>query len=365
MEHIRTDLLREILPYLDLKTLSSLSKSSKRLYFIINHELTWQSKLRTPSNIPRFFYSAVFDIPISALKSQIFTILKFNNPKKFYVQAVKAISNMKSLDLTGVDSSNNNFSCFMNKILDYNTDHYWISLGSQSSNVNDFLVYELSQQSLIFAINLKFFRAVRFGGFFYPPKSVKISIGNSKENFHYSSDTFSVEPHEFLFTVCILPEIVIGKFVKIELIGKVMTQLGDNKFYNSLSYLDCLGYPVGIDCLDSFSLLEFESTPLEKSVSTGDIDGIVDYLSNKRSLATPFTLDIFKKRNYLKPYLDIMVQKRALNETESFYYVENKLATGEDFIIAQLTSSEMLGNLFEKHHRVKEAKKCYQDVCDI
>lgn len=124
---------------------------------------------------------------------------------------------------------------------------FWSSTGSDCVDACEEVVYELVQPlTLLRFVSLFVYRA----GFqrripIYPPRAVRFHVGFTKDDYHYSSPVFDVEHSHHRQVFNLGPQAVIGGFLKVELIGKVTRQPGDELLYTVLRHIKGMGYPVG------------------------------------------------------------------------------------------------------------------------
>lgn len=74
----------------------------------------------------------------------------------------------------------------------------------------------------------------------YAPMRVQFFVGDDNESWAYKSPEFEYNRDTFLpqyFSV--EPHVMIGKFLKVLLIGKVKRQQMDNKYYHAIAYVGC------------------------------------------------------------------------------------------------------------------------------
>ena len=131
------------------------------------------------------------------------------------------------------------------------TDNFWSSEGSITPDATEHLIYgiagtdqtqilttdavDLGKVAQIYSFTIAVFNPSNLQGVGhdYPPRQVQLEVGFTKHNFHYKSPIFEVlagtsTEQEFI----ILPILVIGSHLKVNLIGKPCKQDGmDDKYY--------------------------------------------------------------------------------------------------------------------------------------
>ena len=128
------------------------------------------------------------------------------------------------LEIEGVQSSTQDFNQSIYRTLDRNSfDFFWSSTGSTTPIDNEWLLYRVSNgKALIHSLAFALFKSrYQEGDPLYPPREIQIQVGDTPFNYHYTSPRFFVEPNndkEQLFPL--MPDIVIGEYIKILLIGK-------------------------------------------------------------------------------------------------------------------------------------------------
>ena len=79
----------------------------------------------------------------------------------------------------------------------------------------------------------------------YYPSKLRILVGFTPTNFHYISPLFNYESNSKDQYFNTLPDIVIGKYLKIEFYGKPIQQEDiDNKYYIALQKVSAFGCPL-------------------------------------------------------------------------------------------------------------------------
>eukprot|EP01116_Phalansterium_solitarium_P001109 TRINITY_DN10891_c0_g1_i2.p1 TRINITY_DN10891_c0_g1~~TRINITY_DN10891_c0_g1_i2.p1 ORF type:complete len:589 (-),score=265.30 TRINITY_DN10891_c0_g1_i2:226-1992(-) len=124
---------------------------------------------------------------------------------------------------------------------------FWSSTGTADPDTDEFLVYRLRQAvSVVFSVTVKPYRAhYQQGQPAYHPRSVRISVGFSPDEFHYVGPTIAYPPDATSVSVELGPELVVGGFVRIDLLGRTQTQPADELFYTCVECTLGRGVPAG------------------------------------------------------------------------------------------------------------------------
>ncbi|CAG9332824.1 unnamed protein product [Blepharisma stoltei] len=369
MESLRSDLIREILEYLDSHSIMQVACTCKRLNQIAWNDNFWAVYLQIPKPYPRYHSGPYYFYNISELRAKFYTKMNLaGKNKQFYWDCAHALNNLRPIIKKGIRSSSQDYDQGIENTLKYEDSlygHYWSSTGSVTTDANEYLIYELIDTSIVASVHFMCYRAGFQGGVIYPPQKIQIKIGNSDNDsdYHYSSEIYDVEVRNKYFTVLVLPELVIGKYIKLKLIGKVSPQPGDEKYYTVLSYVQCIGYP-----LKSF----YEESPLKALSSTSEeieeiskIDS--EYISTqaKQEPADPFIIYQLMAKNLLNEFIDEALKGRSLNPFESYFYVERALQNDTEIDFGKVSCYELIGDLLFEKGRFDEALGIYQDSRDF
>eukprot|EP01132_Coremiostelium_polycephalum_P004581 gene4581-5718_t len=125
---------------------------------------------------------------------------------------------------------------------------FWSSSGSPDVDSSEFLTYQFEQPSLVSAVRIHLYKAFYQSSMpTYAPQRIKISVGFSKnlEEMHYTSDEFFVEVTDQPQTFYLEPRLVVGNFIRIDLLGRVQKQSNDNLYYTVLRFVCVNGIPIG------------------------------------------------------------------------------------------------------------------------
>lgn len=356
MEKLRLDLLKEILEHLDFKSILNVAGTCKRLKSIALDDSFWLMYLRIIKPYPKFYSGAYYLYEIAEILPKIFTRIEYGSQgKRFYKDIKHATHHLKSVVKSGIEASSHDYDQDIQKTLVYDDGLYWSSKGSDSADANEYLIYDLVDTSVVSSVHFCVYRAAFQNGIIYPPKQAQIKIGHTRDNYHYESHIFDIEARNKYFTFLILPEIVIGKFVRIELIGKRYPQPGDEKYYTVLSFVDIIGFPLHDFEADS-PLAQFST--IEKS-SVNEITEIDEF-----NMVTPFQMYVIHKQNDLEAYIAVTINKRTLNSVESYIYVDIALQNNQEIDYSSITFNELIGDLLYQHDKIPEAQMIYHGTRD-
>jgi hypothetical protein len=287
MENLSNWIILEIFSFLTFKDLaSSCFTVSKRYHSLIKADSIWKS--RFANRKPTTFYSdPYFEFPDSS--SLIDSLCLANifpqdfSSLKSYLQAIQhpmpVISN-------GVKASSTHLYNEIHGTLVYDDAEIWSSEPTDDENTDEFLIYELTETSYVFSVHFKANQAMWQGGEIYPPKKVKVWIGETAETFTFESEEFEVPVSEAYNTVLILPNFVKGKFIKLELIGKVTKEPTSGQFLTLISFVDVIGYP--LEPIENKILSLIESKDIKK------------ILKNIDKMNTPFWFERLNKFGLIK-----------------------------------------------------------------
>jgi hypothetical protein len=131
------------------------------------------------------------------------------------------------------------------------SDNFWSSTGDASSEASEHLTYVLdSPLCIITHVSILPYKARYQRGMpVYAPKFLSISCGfkQSGEPFHYQSNRpYPVRNQDCWQTFPVTPTLVIGNFVRLNLLGKYQTQPGNDLFYTVLQQVKIFGIHVGM-----------------------------------------------------------------------------------------------------------------------
>ena len=333
-------LLQEIFYYLDLKSLQNCTTVSKKWNKIICKNHFWKNKFSTST--PSTYHSGPY-FKYSTLKGHLehLNLINYEFPDNTFIKPLSLkLSNPQNLKITSTTASSTDRDQVSQNLLIYD-DLFWSSAPNQSSDSDEFLILELESKSLIFTVNFKLFRAVYQEGTLYPPKFIKVSIGTTKDSFEYETDNFEVNISESYNTILILPNIVLGKFVKLTLIGKQSKEPGTELWYNVLRFVEIIGYPE-----------EFVIDPVLEMCREGKFKNFLGIFS-------PFYFERIERYNNLNEFFNSGKPQRS--DISTYFSEVCKLPIWNGFYLY----CEIVGNYFFDLGEYDQAKAHYIRIIDI
>lgn len=253
MESLNTHLLVHLSEYLDTHSVCSLRLVSKRLNSSLDYYYTVKLNKKAKSTIRT---DALFDYNYKIFSDELCLNLYSSNARQIMFNLMHALRHPMRCILRGVESSSHDYEQDIHSTYNYLDSYFWSSLGSTSENANEFLIFELKTISIIFEVQFRNYRAMYQGGYLFPSKQIQVKIGNEINNWHYESEILPVEFTEELQHIFLLPNVVFGKYVKIELIGKITTQTTDDLYYSVLDFVDIIGFSANnLRCKELIPLL--------------------------------------------------------------------------------------------------------------
>ena len=123
---------------------------------------------------------------------------------------------------------------------------FWSSTGSLNSSASELLIFKFSEViSMVAGFSIKNYKAYfHTNSPVYGAKSIKISIGFSINNYHFTSEAINLINTDDSQTFFFLPYYVVGTYLKIELIGKYQMQDIDSQYYHAIQKINIYGKPL-------------------------------------------------------------------------------------------------------------------------
>ncbi|GAM25046.1 hypothetical protein SAMD00019534_082210 [Acytostelium subglobosum LB1] len=124
---------------------------------------------------------------------------------------------------------------------------FWSSRGSNDISSSEYLLYKLEQPiCIVSSIQIHVYKAFfQPGQPIYSPQSIRISVGFTPDNMHYTSEEFMVEQTDEPQTFYFDPILVVGGYLRVDLIGHHQSQANDGLFYTVLKYVCVDGRTLG------------------------------------------------------------------------------------------------------------------------
>lgn len=384
MERLSYYLLLDICLYLDFKDLLTIARVQKVFRDIVMESNLWRFWVLRAQRPSSFYSGAFFKFPKANDMMEKLHIQ--SNPQSITLDKIKlyhkAINNPKSIIGLGVEASSQDYDQGISCTLSYDNNRFWSSSSNESPETNEYLLYKLKTFSIVFSVHFKLYRAGYQGGIIYPPKQARIKIGNSKTSFHYTSEEFDIPKSENYNTILLLPNIIEGKYVMLELLGKVIREPDTERFYNVVSFVEIIGYPLSF--IDS---PEKDDKTIEDLIKSKDVPSV---LTDPRFLRTPFLYERVLDAGILNDILLAKIEIGTLNEIESYFAAvikseilkdgpkddtdpesqENSERTERHLIYKackniRLYPSEIIANLYLELGNYEEAKNNYNGIRDI
>ena len=348
MDKLSEDLQIEILLFLNLPSLFSLSTVSKYFSSLFRSDIFWSLKQKHPQKPLPLSLGAYFSYNPNLYSSSLYTKDSISFSPVSYKSLVEKLQNPRCLVKNSLQSQTNQS---LNGMLKYEDDLFWNSKQRTECESTESIICELISDSIVFSVHFKVYRAVWQGGALFPPRFIKVSIGHNDQEFHYESHTFKVAMSEKYCTLLILPEIVRGRFVKIEFIGKVTPMPNSTQFITAIEFLDIVGFAEDSP----------QENKLENAVLAKDMDTVVEIVNRNKQKSTPFIVDLMERTGILN---DVLLQlTRSLNEVESFVYVRDRIHTVVD--MERIKPSEALGDMCFEAGAFSKAFFNYSKIMDI
>ena len=339
----------ELLLFCEFKVIINLLQVNKRFNRVLTEKNFFWIKY-TQVRLPATFSSGpYFDFPsFASIANKMWIPSEVNQFKLPQLkQYWNAVSNPKSILGSPVEASSEDYSQGIDCTLDYDDGKFWSSARNDSEDTDEYLIYKLKSKCFVFSVHFKVYRSVYQEGVVYSPRTVKVKIGNSLDNYHYESEEFEVGITERYNSILILPNFIEGEYVRIEFYGKQMKEPYSEKYYTVLSFVDIIGFP---------------KEKLEKNNETWDIEDVIknsniDILSDPRFKRTPFLYERIIKNNKLLSIID-KFNHRDKNEIENYLFMVNKLGL-EDFDLSDITPNEICAQYLYDNERFEDAKQMY------
>ncbi|GAM21167.1 hypothetical protein SAMD00019534_043420 [Acytostelium subglobosum LB1] len=152
----------------------------------------------------------------------------------------------------------------------FDNPDFWSSTGSSTTDANESLVYVLGQPyAMSSTFKIKVYKSWhQYEHPCYPPQRIKISIGHFPSvDYHYVSKEFDVVSGTDDEQIFDLGQLVYGRYLRVDLIGKVQAQLSDNLLYTAIERVKMDGVSIGrSQCPNLFELLSNFQVKLTKYV---------------------------------------------------------------------------------------------------
>eukprot|EP00357_Protocruzia_adherens_P007551 CAMPEP_0114988344 /NCGR_PEP_ID=MMETSP0216-20121206/9544_1 /TAXON_ID=223996 /ORGANISM="Protocruzia adherens, Strain Boccale" /LENGTH=264 /DNA_ID=CAMNT_0002351109 /DNA_START=74 /DNA_END=865 /DNA_ORIENTATION=- len=246
MEELPDSVLSKILTYLPVENIAHCALVQRRFHECLQDDYIWQELTRenlhySPADLraedghwKEFFHS---------IRDRDF----------LYISQKEWKDNRKIAQWRGIEASSTDFDQNINRTIMKSSDLFWSSEGSDP-NGKEYLIYQFRGWVHVKEIMLSAYKAWFMpGGPTYSANSIKISVGSKVGDYHFVSKEFLMDHHN-QWQFFIVPGFVVGKVVRIDLIGKPERQASDNLYYHAFNYALASGTP-----LEDFKNLQLRS----------------------------------------------------------------------------------------------------------
>ena len=122
-------------------------------------------------------------------------------------------------------------------------DIFWSSTGSATPDADEWLVYRLREPiSVVLSVVIEPYRALyQTGTPMYAPRGVSFSFGFSEGSWHYTTPVYPVDAREPRQRFDLAPQLCVGEYVRLNLIGKRETQPVDDLYYTVIDAVHITG----------------------------------------------------------------------------------------------------------------------------
>lgn len=335
MERLSWSLVIYLSEFLDIHSLLSLRAVSKGMLSTLNNYLQIQLSKKQPATIRT---DALFDYNYKLFATNL--SLRADcadsvDAGKVYVDMLHSLRHPMRCILRGLEDSSHDYEQDIHSTYHYLDSRFWSSKGSLIEDANEFLIFELETLSVIFEVQFRNYRALYQGGLLYPSKYIQIKVGQEINKWSYESEILPVEFTEELQHVFLLPNLVIGKYVKIELIGKLTVQIEDNKYYSVLDFVDILGFPTNnLRCKQLIPLLRDYLPEISNEIEEKPID-----LENMETIP-PFEIMkhlndefLIKLKDEIESNPRLIYGNKYLNDISVLYLLKRNIIDSESVLI--------------------------------
>ncbi|KAJ3272686.1 hypothetical protein HDV01_005340 [Terramyces sp. JEL0728] len=291
-----------ILPYeivikilLYLPSIAHLQAVSKSFRNVINSNMIWTLILHREN---KFKEQPVLQLSKEYVKYSKSPRLMF---KELCLLSLKYSNPPNVIEIGIVESTRDHRNQSIGETIDDLQTTFWSSKGSEM-DVDEFLDYQMISKCLITRIEIKPFLAQFQSGLpCYAPRCVSFSVGCSQDEYHFHSKEFPMINTNKLQVFEIEPQI--GKYVRVNLIGKVQTQPLDDLYYTCLEKVEILGIPVCKSVFQHYTELQavFQNWALDRNESLMDDDYNLNTSDmDKEALAYDECTELLKQREFDK-----------------------------------------------------------------
>ena len=217
------------------------------------------------------------------------------------------------LPITAICASSTDYDQIIENVTrDDEVSSFWSSLGHNTTECEEFAIFELKEFAIIKKIKIDFFRS--FQGVFYPCEFINIELGLSCV-FDFKTRNYRIPANQISVVLDLDVNFSVCRFIKLNFINKIRIQDEDNKYYIAIQKISFEGISFNIKEIMKIESGYDEFRGLFRS-------GIENYYKNK---AVKFSEN---KTNIVK-YLDVKYNCHFDNESRTQYFKE-KLKNFQD-----------------------------------
>lgn len=360
MEGISQNIFISIVELLDLKSILTLRAVKKNYRVLIDKHEFWEILSRKHSTQGNIICDSWFDFDFSSYQTRLLLPSSSPDSMEIFKECAKYVKKSYYLGLHTLDSSNRNLYSGTNMSFPdvYRCNEFWSSSPTEHNDTLDFILYGLRDVCFIYDV---YFSLVAVNGRIYPPKYVRVHIGMTQDSFNYSTDLLPVETTEELQHIILLPEVVLGRYVKVEFISKKYRD-PNNKFISVVDYVSFVGYPA---CnADKSKLFKQESSQRSYSFFDAiDFDGqtsTIFSISYHPIFNNPLNIMIFKKKGILDTFLGYYTDNYLLlNDLNIVYLLEKDENHTYLARASQPFINEIVGDFYYKREKYTKAIEIY------
>lgn len=259
------------------------------------------------------------------------------------------------IPLTGVAESSHDFDQSISRTLSVVDGMFWSSLGSETTDSNEFLRYQMEYPAFVFWVGVRLFRAGYQGGILYAPVQFQLKIGMQDGVWNYVSDPITAEVTESLQHLILLPALILGSYFELSLIGKRQTQETDRLYYVAIEHVRCVGLPADLYTAEQHLTARNPTLigDISLEITNANYEMWAKKLVSHPEIVQREHLESIHELGCLSDYFDaVRESNRKFTKCESYFYLEHTPTDQEDEVnLSGLTLSESLGDiLVEKGH---------------
>lgn len=356
METLGFDTTLCLLSFLDIKAVFTVLRSNKALYQFWSETGLWRLLLcREQSPVLSLNTEPAFSIKrCRSFRTSLWTNLPLEAPFPFLQTTLKHYHQACIIPLKGIAESSHDFDQDIRRTLSVDVGLFWSSIGSASTDSNEYLRYSLQYPAFVFWVGVRLFRAGYQGGVLYPPVQFQLKIGMQDGAWSYISNPITAQVTESLQHLIVLPALILGSYFELVLLGKQQTQETDNLYYVAIEQVRCVGLPA--DLYGSEHQLTVRNPTLigdiNLEITNSNYQMWEKKLVNHPEIVQREHLESIQELGFLGDYFEaVRTSMRRFTKCESYFFLEHATAEQGQANLVGLTLSEDLGDLLvEKGH---------------